>query len=179
MNKGFYPVSVIQAVPHQGGVRFLHLRGWHDVPNMAEEIWAVLTRCNGYNSAKQIAREVSRQLPDTTVATVESIITDLINMGVLVDGRRIYRHHLQFTNNPALYGTNLTDTEVARYTRSPRLTVKAGERTTLSRQDGVLAKLARSRRSCRSFSDEPLVHCAQRRTALSTTLRLRRADCIR
>ena len=55
MNINFIPILVVPAVPYKGGIRFLHRENQIDISHdMADEVWKILSFCNGYTNVSSI-----------------------------------------------------------------------------------------------------------------------------
>ncbi len=85
MKKDFCPLLVMPAVPHSGGVRFFHSKTQYDVRQYTDVIWSILAECNGRNPTGFISARVHKKFTNIEIKTIESIIADLVGLGVLAD----------------------------------------------------------------------------------------------
>ena len=153
MKNDFVPILVIPAVPHEGGIRFLCRESQIDIsPEMADEIWKILGFCNGYNDVKTISELAMLPLDE-----VSEIISELVELELIVDSREQYLHFHRICNYPASYLRNLTQDEVAEYSASPRTSVKQGETFAFEKNSYTFfSSVLPKRRSCRNFSNRKL-----------------------
>ena len=153
MKNDFAPILVVPAVPHEGGIRFLYCKNQIDVgPEMAEELWKILEFCNGYNTVETIV-----ELSSLPFDEVFEILSELIELELVVDSREQYLHFHRIRNYPTGFNRNLSQDEITKYSASPRKPAKSGEVISFEKDEntffsGILGK----RRSCRSFSDTKL-----------------------
>lgn len=153
MRDNFLPILVIPAIPHAGGIRFLHRDTQIDInPKMSETIWKVLSFANGYNDITTIAQQT--KLPEDEVL---EIFSELQEMEVVTDSREQYLHFHKISNYPTAVNSGLTQDEVWDYTNSPRASVKTGRIINfVTDQKSALFAIRKKRRSCRSFSNQKL-----------------------
>ena len=153
MDINFIPILVVPAVPHDGGIRFLHRDSQIDIgPEMADSVWRILSFCSGYNEVSSII-EISG-LPEIEVL---EILSELEEMELIVDSRYQFQHFHRISNYPTAINSGLTQVEVENYTRSNRLPVKCGEvfRFKSDKASGLFP-IREKRRSCRSFSEQKM-----------------------
>lgn len=153
MGNNFTPILVVPAVPHEGGIRFLHRNGQIDIsPDIADKLWQILSYTNGYNSISEIAR-----LAQLSNNEVSDIMLDLTEMGLVTNSTAQYAHFHLISNYPATFGPKLTQDEIADYTKSARLPVKSGKALDFDINEYTsLCHIMKNRRSCRSFLDQKL-----------------------
>ena len=153
MKNDFTPILVIPAVPHEGGIRFLYCKNQIDIgPEMAEKLWKILQFCNGYNTVEAIAEFSSLPLDE-----VSEILSELVELELVVDSREQYLHFHRIRNYPTGFNRNLSQDEVAEYSASPRKPVKSGEVLSFEKDENTFfSGILEKRRSCRSFSDKRL-----------------------
>lgn len=153
MKKEFTPILVVAAIPHDGGIRFLHRENQLDVdPKISSKIWKILEHCNGYNNLETISRKASLSLDE-----VMKIVSELIELEIVVDSKEQYMHFHKIRNYPAVFNCNLTQKEIVDYTKSPRKPVKSGETIEFFvDSDSFFSRILPTRRSCRNFSDKRL-----------------------
>ena len=153
MNVNFTPILVVPAVPYEGGVRFLHREDQIDIgPNMANDIWKILSFCNGYNEVSSIAK--LSELPEDEVL---EILSELEKMELIVDSKRQFMHFHHISNYPTTINSGLTQEEIEDYTRSNRLPTKSGEIFDFECDtSSAFFPIRKKRRSCRSFSEQKL-----------------------
>ena len=153
MKKDFVPILVVPAVPHEGGIRFLYRKDQIDIgPEMAEELWKILKFCNGYNTTELIAKLSSVPLDE-----VSEVLSELVELELVVDSREQYLHFHRIRNYPTGFNCNLSQDEVAEYSASPRRSAKSGEVHSFEKDENTFfTGILRKRRSYRSFSDKKL-----------------------
>lgn len=149
MDINFIPILVVPAVPYKGGIRFLHRENQIDISHdMADEVWKILSLCNGYTTASSIIK--SSGLPKDDVM---EILVELEDMELVVDSRHQFMHFHRISNYPSAINSDLTQDEVEAYTKSKRLPVKSGRVFQFDCDtSSVLLPIRKNRRSCRSFS---------------------------
>lgn len=150
MDINFIPILVVPAVPYKGGVRFLHRENQIDIGHdMADEVWKILSFCNGYTKVSSIIK--SSGLPKDDVI---EILVELEDMELIVDSRYQFMHFHRISNYPSAINSDLTQDEVEAYTKSERLPVKSGEVIQFDYDtSSTLFSIRKNRRSCRSFSE--------------------------
>lgn len=153
MRKDITPILVVPAVPHNGGIRFLHRESQFDIePEMATEVWSVLKYCNGHNDIRTISK-----LLDLSIDDVDDLLSQLFELELVVDSREQYLHFHKIRSYPTSFSYNLSQDEIASYTRSPREPTKNGEVLKFKRlEDTFFANVLSKRRSCRNFSDKKI-----------------------
>lgn len=153
MKKDFVPILVVPAVPHEGGIRFLYRKDQIDIgPEMAEELWKILKFCNGYNTTELIA-----ELSSVPLDEVSEVLSELVELELVVDSREQYLHFHRIRNYPTGFNCNLSQDEVAEYSASPRRSTKSGEVHSFEKDENTFfTGILRKRRSYRSFSDKKL-----------------------
>ena len=153
MDINFIPILVVPAVPYKGGVRFLHRENQIDIsPDMADEVWKILSLCNGYTNVSSIIE--SSGLPKDEVM---EILVELEDMELIVDSRHQFMHFHRISNYPSAVNSNLTQDEVEAYNKSERLPVKSGEVIQFDCDtSSALFWVRENRRSCRSFSERKM-----------------------
>ena len=153
MDVDFAPILVVPAVPYDGGIRFLHRESQIDIgPDMADEVWKILSFCNGYTSVSSIIE--SSGLPKDDVIEV---LAELEEMEVVVDSRHQFMHFHRISNYPSAFNSILTQDEIEAYTNSERLPVVPGE--IIEFEYGAysaLRSIGENRRSCRCFSEKKM-----------------------
>lgn len=83
MDINFIPILVVPAIPYKGGIRFLHRENQIDIGHdMADEVWKILSFCNGYTKVSSIIK--SSGLPKDDVI---EILVELEDMELVVDSR--------------------------------------------------------------------------------------------
>ena len=153
MGLSFVPILVVPAVPHEGGIRFLHRETQIDIDSkMAEVLWKILSFTNGYNDVPSIAELA--ELPEDEVS---EIILELRDMELVVDSREQFMHFHRVSNFPTAFNSTLSQDEVEAYTKSKRLPVKSGEVFQFEcNKSSALYPIRKKRRSCRNFSERKL-----------------------
>ena len=153
MKNDFAPILVVPAVPHEGGIRFLYCKNQIDIgPEMAEELWKILGFCSGYNTVEAVAELSSLPLDE-----VFEILSELVELELVVDSREQYLHFHRIRNYPTGFNRNLSQDEVAEYTASPRKPAKSGKALSFEKDENTFfSDILEKRRSCRSFSDKKL-----------------------
>lgn len=153
MDINFIPILVVPAVPYKGGIRFLHRENQIDIDHdMADEVWKILSLCNGYTKVSFIIK--SSGLPKDDVI---EILVELEDMELIVDSRHQFMHFHRISNYPSAINSNLTQDEVEAYTKSERLPVKSGEVIQFDCDtSSALFPIRENRRSCRSFSEKKM-----------------------
>ncbi|MBR0372505.1 YcaO-like family protein [Candidatus Saccharibacteria bacterium] len=153
MNINFAPILVVPAVPYKGGIRFLHRENQIDIGHdMADEVWKILSLCNGYTKVSSIIE--SSGLPKDDVM---EILVELEDMELIVDSRRQFMHFHRISNYPSSVNSDLTQDEVEAYTKSERLPVRPGEVVQFDCDtSSALFWIRENRRSCRSFSEKKM-----------------------
>lgn len=115
----FAPVLVVSAIPSgKNAIKFLHYKSTIEIEDgetpeeqgVVEKIWTVLRYCNGYNTIQTIASMSSLSTKD-----VFAVVTKLVELGVMVESRKQYRHFHEITSYPAVYNWNLPQKEVRAY----------------------------------------------------------------
>lgn len=148
------PLLVVPAVPHEGGVKFI-LPTQEVIlgEDFGTAAWAILALCNGINTMDTITEE----LGDYEKTFVVGFLSDLETLGVVLDSRQLYKHFHEVSSNPMIYSSGMSEGEIIEHAHSPRSHVKSGEVVTfLLRGESTLVKLQQARKSCRSFTSEPL-----------------------
>ena len=157
MKQEFYPLSVVPAVPRGEGIRFLHPKTQYDITVFTPVVWAILSETNGYQTAKTVVSKVAKQFPEVSTDTITAIINDLRSLGVLADSREAFTRLHELSMNPMRFTQRVTFADIREYTDSSRLPIADGEVLDVSTPNQTgLARLQARRRSCRSFSDEPV-----------------------
>lgn len=153
MNINFTPILVVPAVPYKGGIRFLHREDQIDIGHdMADEVWKILSFCNGYANISSIIE--SSGLPKDDVM---KILVELENMELIVDSRHQFMHFHRISNYPSAINSDLTQDEIEAYTKSKRLSIKSGEVIRFDyNTSSALFWVRENRRSCRSFSEKKM-----------------------
>ena len=102
------PILVVPAVPYDGRIRFFHHETQIDInPSMADEVWKVLSYCNGYTSISSIVE--SSGLP---MEEVEMILAELNEMEIVIDSKKIFMHFHCIGNYPSRDCFNPAQNEV-------------------------------------------------------------------
>ena len=153
MDVNFTPILVVPAIPYNGGIRFLHYESQIDIDSkMADIVWKILSYCNGYMKASTIAESVC--LDEDKVL---EILKELEELELIVDSKHQFMHFHRVSNYPSAINANLTQDEIAVYTKSNRLPVKDGEAIYFEYDKAsVMFELIKKRRSCRNFSDKSI-----------------------
>jgi sagB-type dehydrogenase domain protein len=153
MGINFTPILVVPAIPYEGGIRFLHRDNQIDIgPDMANEVWKILSFCNGHTDISSIVK-----LSGLVREDVVEILTELEDMELVVDSRRQFMHFHRISNYPSAMNSDLTQDEIEVYTRSKRLPVKRGATIDFKCDDSsALFSIREKRRSCRCFSDKKI-----------------------
>lgn len=153
MNDNSTPILVVPAIPHEGGIRFLHRESQIDIGHdMADEVWKILSLCNGYTKISSIIE--SSGLPKDDVI---EILVELEDMELIVNSRHQFMHFHRISNYPSAISSDLTQDEVEAYTKSDRLPVKSGEAIQFDCNTySALFPIRKNRRSCRSFSERKM-----------------------
>ena len=153
MNADFTPILVIPAIPHDGGIRFLHRKSQIDIgPEMAEMLWKILSYANGYNNVSVIAKLA--ELPEDEVL---EIFSELYDLELIVDAKEQLIHFHRISSYPTAFSSTLSQDEIVAYTNSKRAPVKSGRIFEFERdENSVLYPIREKRRSCRNFSKRKL-----------------------
>lgn len=153
MDINFIPILVVPAVPYKGGIRFLHRENQIDIGHdMADEVWKILSFCNGYTKVSSIIK--SSGLPKDDVI---EILVELEDMELVVDSRHQFMHFHRISNYPSAINSDLTQDEVEAYTKSERSPVKSGGVIQFDCDtSSALFPIRENRRSCRSFSEKKM-----------------------
>ena len=153
MDINFIPILVVPAVPYKGGIRFLHRENQIDISHdMADEVWKILSFCNGYTKVSSIIK--SSGLPKDDVI---EILIELEDIELIVDSRHQFMHFHRISNYPSATNSNLTQDEIKAHTKSGRLPVKSGEVIQFDCDtSSALFPIRENRRSCRSFSERKM-----------------------
>lgn len=153
MEKDFTPILVVPAVPHNGGIRFLHRESQLDIdPEMATDVWRILKYCNGYNDVQTISKLLALSIDD-----VIDLLSQLVELELIVDSREQYLHFHRIRSYPTPFNYNLSQDEIVSYTRSPRESTKNGDILKFKRMENTFfSNILKKRRSCRNFSEEKL-----------------------
>lgn len=105
----FIPIAVVSAVPHEGGIRFLCPKDQVDLkPTQAEAVWRVLELASGYNDLQTIA-----DLSDLPLDTVEDIVRDLVELGLMTETKMQYQHLHRISSLPSTYDGGVFQTPAA------------------------------------------------------------------
>lgn len=149
MNANFTPILVVSAVPHKEGIRFLHRETQFDVgPEIANNLWKILSFVNGYNDIAAIA-ELAK-LPEEYVF---DILSELNELEIVVDAREQFLHFHRISNYPTTFNNALSQEEIEEYSKSARALVKTGRVFKFKNDtDSSLYHIRERRRSCRKFS---------------------------
>jgi thiazole/oxazole-forming peptide maturase SagD family component len=165
MNDGFMPWAAVGTVRQEAGIEVMspgperHLidRVGAVITDQESLVWALLGRCTGRRPLKRILEEVGKEFPDLDGSLIEAALHGLVRRGVVVDSRVAFAAFMPLMANPPWFARSLSAEEVRRYTRSPRLPVRAGiEVCELAQRDTELARLQALRRSCRAFAGRPV-----------------------
>ena len=153
MNANFTPILVVSAVPHKEGIRFLHRETQFDVgPEIANNLWKILSFVNGYNDIAAIA-ELAK-LPEEYVF---DILSELNELEIVVDAREQFLHFHRISNYPTTFNNALSQEEIEEYSKSARALVKTGRVFKFKNDtDSSLYHIRERRRSCRKFSKRKL-----------------------
>lgn len=153
MKNNYVPILMVPAVPYEGGIRFLHRENQIDIgPEMADEVWKILSLCNGYTKVSDIVKSFGLHEDE-----VIEILTELEDMDLVIDSRHQYMHFHRISNYPTAINSDLTQDEIETYTKSKRLPTKSGEIIEFDRNtSSALFSIRENRRSCRSFSKKKM-----------------------
>lgn len=153
VERDYYPISVVPAVPYEGGIKFLHNESQIIISAViSEKIWKILEFCNGYNDIETISK--LSKLPSDEVSAV---ISELVELELVVDSREQFMSFHKIRNYPTTFVRSLTQDEIKEYTASPRKPVKRGKTMEYkTNRNTFFSNVLEKRRSCRSFSDKKL-----------------------
>ena len=153
MTQDSQPILIVPAIPFNGGIRFLHYESQIDLEEEdSKEVWQFLACCDGRNSLEIIAKIIGKNV-DEVLELAES----LYDIDVIVDSREQFMHFHKISNYPTFFSYNLTQEEVQAQLNSPRKKVKTGRKIDISGiGSSPLVEIVKNRRSCRSFSEQPL-----------------------
>ena len=122
MENDYFPILVIPAIPNNGSIRFLHPRTQYDIGSEnAEDVWKILSYCNGFNSIEDVAA-----LSGIDIETVTTVVEALRDLEVMEDAREQFMHFHRVSSYPPAYARNLTQDEVEEFSISNRKAPKSG-----------------------------------------------------
>lgn len=141
----YYPLLVIPGVPDGEDIVFNSIEEKIIVSDDSGIIWEVLAKCNGYNSIASILKLTRTDLR----VDAENILLDLIDIGVIVDSRQLYKYFHKITYNPPVYNSSYGFDEIRKQVEERELEIGS---PIIPLSNSYLQNILLSRQSCRSFS---------------------------
>lgn len=155
MNTVLRPLAVLYGyVSEQGSLKFLDRKDVIEIQDHVKEIQAILKHCNGSASLDEIRQKVS----EIDEETFEGIIESCLQEGILVDSAQLFKQFHRDSENPPMFGHELSAAEVQKLSRQIRKAptgVVVGSSTT-SLTVSRMREIASVRKSTRSFSKQPV-----------------------
>lgn len=149
-----YLLWIVPAIPHEGGIRFLHPARQYDVPRrVSDMVWALLACCNGRQGRKAIIRKVAAA-GGWPSQVIESAIASLCTLDIIVPADQAFMYTHLWGDNPAPYSFSKGVGVSTPGVNGRRLSAR---RIRLASLPGSqVYKLAADRKSCRSYTDKGL-----------------------
>ena len=142
---GYFPLQVIPGIPDGKDIIFNSIEEKIIVSDDSGLIWEVLAKCNGYNSVTTILKLTKNGLK----SNAENIILDLIDIGIIIDSRQLYKHFHKITCNPPAYNSSFGFDEIRKQVEKRESEIGS---KVINASDSYLQSLLFGRQSCRAFS---------------------------
>lgn len=122
--------------------------------DIADDVWKVLAKCNGQNSAEQIVTSCGLK-KDRALCVMQ----DLFKLEVLCDSRELYRVFNRISGSPTNFYNSLSDAEIRGMSDEVWQPIKKGasfDTIETNRNGSSLQRLLKERHSTRRYSDKKI-----------------------